>query len=88
MVEAVVSDGVIPLPQTIVGEIAPLYSSTPAPLDAVPMPKCVAVPLPPVPAGNDTVAAGETLFPVTTNPAPDRATVTRAYDVQARFACV
>ena len=70
--------GVIPFPVAMLGVIVPFRSKTPAPLLAVPMPKWVAVPLPPVPAGKLIVDVGLTLLPVTVHPPLVRATATRA----------
>jgi len=60
---------------------APLKSRFPAPLDAVPMPKCVMVALPAVQGPNATAAAFDAFAPDTTQPAPERATAWRAYQV-------
>lgn len=79
----VVNSGVTPVEMLMFGETAPLYSSFPAPLDAVPTPKCVAVSVPPDASGNVIAAAGATELFVTVQPDPDRATATRAYDVYA-----
>jgi hypothetical protein len=50
----------------------------PVPDDAVPIDANVAVPDPPVPVGNVTLAAGLTAFEVTVQPTLVRATETRA----------
>lgn len=73
MAVAVVSRGVTPFAMAMVGEIAPLYRMRPAPETTVPIEKCVAVAVPPVQGGKSMFAAGETLLPVTVQPAPDHA---------------
>jgi hypothetical protein len=57
---------------------APLKSKVPAPLEAVPMPKCVMVALPAVQGPNATAAAFDAFAPDTAHPAAERATACRA----------
>ena len=57
---------------------APLNSNEPAPLDAVPMPKCVIVTGPAVQGPNDTVAAFDTLALETVHPPAERTTAALA----------
>ena len=74
----VVKIGVTPLLTVIFGVIVPEYSNTPAPEEAVPIPKYVSVSEPPVAAGNEIFATGDTLVVVTVQPPDVRATATRA----------
>lgn len=73
--------GVMPFDTASDEVSAPLNSRFPAPLESVPTPKWVTVLLPPVQAGKVIVAAFVALFPLTVQPAPLRATATRAYEV-------
>jgi hypothetical protein len=75
----VVSFGVTPVLITIFGLIAPeaiMLLETPVPIEA-----WVAVSDPPVAVGKVISATGEALLAETDQPEPERATVTRAYDV-------
>lgn len=78
MFVAVESSGVMPLPVTMFGVIAPEYNNTPAPELRVPTPKCVAVPDPPVPAGKVMAATGATALFETAHPPEVLTTATRA----------
>lgn len=81
MVDDVVSWGVTPLLTAMDGDNAPTNNSFPVPELAVPIPTCVMVEDPPVHAGNETFAVGETPLAVTVHPPEVLATATRAYDV-------
>lgn len=78
MVVPVVNCGVTPEPVTIDGETVPRFSTAEAPPPVLPVVKYEAVPDPPVPAGNEMVATGETTPPVTDQPPELRLTLTRA----------
>lgn len=78
IVLALVMIGVTPVLTEMLGVTVPEYRSFPAPLDAVPMAKCVIVAVPPVAVGNVMLAVGETLLPVTVQPPLLRLTLTRA----------
>jgi len=78
MAVVVVKRGVTPDETEIFGVIVPLMTSTPAPLDAVPIEKCVSVALPPVHAGPSMLATGETELAVTVQPPEVLATAVRA----------
>jgi hypothetical protein len=75
---AVVNTGVTPEPVTMFGVTVPEYRSLPVPLTAVPTPKWVTVPEPPVPAGKLIFDTGLTLLPDTVQPPEVLATATRA----------
>ena len=72
------NEGVIPLETASGLSSAPLKNKLPAPLRSEPMPKCVIEFVPPVAAGKFTAAAFETFAPLIVQPAPERATATRA----------
>src|SRR5215831_3816102 len=83
IVLAVVRRGVTPLPQAMVGEIAPLHRMACAPVGGLALlfavAKNVAVaPVPPVPAGKSMLAAGEMVpFDDADQPPVERPTLTR-----------
>jgi len=74
----VVKRGVTPDETEIFGVIVPLTSKMPAPLEAVPIEKCVSVAVRPVQAGASMFATGDTELAVTVQPPDVRATATRA----------
>lgn len=78
---AVVKIGVIPLPQTIFGEIVPEKRILAAPPVGYPKLKYVAVPEPPVPMGKFILETGLATFVATLKPPVVLATVTLAYPV-------
>jgi hypothetical protein len=87
IVDAVVRRGVTPLPQAIVGDIAPDHRIADVPVGGEalldPVEKKLAVaPVPPVPAGKSMLATGLTVVgpvPETPHPPLERATLTRVY---------
>jgi hypothetical protein len=84
IVEVVLTLGITPVAIVMFGVTVPEYNNVPAPLVSVPTPKCViAPPGLAVHSPKSTFAAGLTLFAVTVQPAPLRATATRAYPVYA-----
>ncbi len=78
MVLEVVRRGVTPVETEMFGLTVPLYNNTPAPEDAVPIPKWVIVAEPLTQALKSMLAAGDTELAVTIHPPDVRATVARA----------
>jgi hypothetical protein len=81
IVVAVVNTGVTPEPHTMFGVIVPLHKIAVAPPPVLPVLKFVAVPAPPVPAGNVMLETGEQLA----GPVPEivQPPVVRATDARA-----